>query len=345
MVTSTALFDYPLPPERIAQHSVEPRDTARMLVLDRDSGARRHLQVFDLPRMLRPGDLLVFNNTKVFKARLLATVRGVGQELFLLRCLGGDGATSTWEALMKKSRRCAVGESFLVGTLSVMTRSKEDTTGVMTLVFDASQEEVLAYCDREGSIPIPGYVKAGPAELSEYQTVYADAVGSVAAPTAGFHFTKRLLDELDAMGVERAFVTLHVGIGTFQPVRTETLEEHEMHREWVDLSEETVQAILRAKQEGRRVIAVGTTTVRVLEGVTKQQGALQAFSGDVNLFIKPGFSFEVIDGLLTNFHLPKSTLLALVSAFGGYEYVRAAYEEAIEKEYRFYSFGDAMLIL
>ena len=345
MSTSINLFDYELPKERIAQHSVEPRDTAKLLVLERGFGSIEHKTVRDLPSCLRAGDLLVFNNTKVFKARLTAELRGRMHELFLLRCLESETNASRWEALIKGARRFHVGDTFLIGTFLARLCARDEKSGSAEMVIEANMLDVLAYCDRHGHIPIPLYVDKEPETLDAYQTAYAKVTGSVAAPTAGFHFTPRLLRELETSGVEQVFVTLHVGIGTFQPVRTDTLEEHEMHREWVEISKETVEAIARAKAEGRRVIAVGTTTVRTLEGVCALRGTIEPYAGDINLFIKPGFQFHMIDGLLTNFHLPKSTLLVLVSAFAGREAVRSAYQEAIKNEYRFYSFGDAMLIL
>lgn len=345
MSTPIDLFDYDLPPESIAQTSVEPRDAARLLKMDRSSGKREHLSVRDLPDLLEPGDLLVFNNTKVFKARLEAKLRDHSYELFLLRCLESGSASSRWKTLIKRARRFHLGEDFLLGELSArVVEGFKDETGAVEIEIEASQSRVLEHCEAHGRIPIPTYVEQEPDELEDYQTVYAKVTGSVAAPTAGFHFTDRLLNELKAKGVRVAFVTLHVGLGTFQPVKTETLEEHQMHSEWVEIPEETVNAIYETQDAGKRIVAVGTTTVRTLEGIAAK-GSLETYAGDVNLFITPGFEFKVVDALITNFHLPKSTLLALASAFAGRENILAAYKEAVEKGYRFYSFGDAMLLL
>jgi len=365
--TPISLFDYHLPPEQIAQFSVSPRDSSRMLVLDRASGERMHKVFWEIVDELVAGDVLVMNNTKVFKARLSGTVsvpgKKIGLEVFLLR---GEG--TRWSAMVRPGKKVALGDWIdLRGMVAVVVEKRDD--GVVTLEMNATVDEVIAFADAHGEIPVPPYVDKAPAKLDEYQTVYAKTVGSVAAPTAGFHFTDALIATLKAKGVQFEFVTLHVGIGTFRPVKTETLEEHVMHAEFVSIDAETAGRINAAKREGRRIVAVGTTTVRVLEGVasslrgvstTKQsldeiasvcgprndRDVLPAdgFSADVNLFITPGFEFKVIDALITNFHLPKSTLLVLVSAFAGRENVVAAYEEAVRLGYRFFSFGDAMFI-
>lgn len=340
----TDLFDYHLPPELIAQRSVEPRDHSRLMVVDRRTGAWEHKRFFEIASELRAGDVLVLNETKVFRARLKGDV-----EVFLLRAREGN----RWETLVRPGRRVKEGQAVAFGELigQVVEKSPD---GVVLVEFDRPPGEVIAFADAHGEIPIPPYVKQQPETLDQYQTIYARTTGSVAAPTAGFHFTGRLMDELKAKGVQIEFVTLHVGIGTFRPVKTETLEEHEMHSEFVTLDAGTAQRINQAKHEGRRVIAVGTTTVRTLEGVAalcpadsrppQGEGALCAYSGDVNVFIKPGFAFNVVDGLITNFHLPKSTLLVLVSALAGREHILCAYQEAVRERYRFFSFGDAMFI-
>ena len=340
----TDLFDYHLPPELIAQRSVEPRDHSRLMVVDRRTGAWEHKRFFEIASELRAGDVLVLNETKVFRARLKGDV-----EVFLLRAREGN----RWETLVRPGRRVKEGQAVAFGELigQVVEKSPD---GVVLVEFDRPAGEVIAFADAHGEIPIPPYVKQQPETLDQYQTIYARTTGSVAAPTAGFHFTGRLMDELKAKGVQIEFVTLHVGIGTFRPVKTETLEEHEMHSEFVTLDAGTAQRINQAKHEGRRVIAVGTTTVRTLEGVAalcpadsrppQGEGALCAYSGDVNVFIKPGFAFNVVDGLITNFHLPKSTLLVLVSALAGREHILCAYQEAVRERYRFFSFGDAMFI-
>ena len=342
----TTEFDYRLPEALIAQHSVEPRDQSRLLVLDRATGEYAHTKFYHIVDELRCGDLLVFNDTKVFRARLHATaISAAGAEVkievFLLRTT----TEKTWEVLLRPGRKVSVGQMIRLGNEisgEIMERHQD---GTALVTFDCSSEHMLDYANQYGEIPIPPYVKTQPESLEQYQTVYARETGSVAAPTAGFHFTQRVLDALQEKGVEIAYVTLHVGIGTFRPMKTETIEEHEMHSETVVVSEATASRIQKAKQEGRRVIAVGTTTVRTLEGVAKQcQGTVCPFTGDVNLFIKPGFTFQVIDGLITNFHLPKSTLLVLVCAFAGRESVLRAYKEAVDQSYRFFSFGDAMFI-
>lgn len=358
MTSLVSLFDYELPSELIAQHSVEPRDNSRLMILDRQMGTLEHKHFYDIVDELRSGDVLVMNNTKVFRARLEATVQPVSLraqrsnpsiELFLLRSRGG-----AWEALVKPGRHVHVGDTIRLGDFGGRVLSKTD---VVLIQFDLSDRSLIEYANTHGQIPIPPYVHELPEKLEQYQTVYARETGSVAAPTAGFHFTTELLEKIRAKGVEIYYVTLHVGLGTFRPMKSETLEMHEMHSEFVTINSSTAVAINQAKQEGRRVIAVGTTTVRTLEGVaamlkkidpgTKNSTSslpIGGFSGDVNLFITPGFDFRVVDALITNFHLPKSTLLVLVSAFAGREPVFAAYSEAIRERYRFFSFGDAMFI-
>ena len=366
MSTSIDLFDYNLPTDRIAQSPVEPRDHCKLMVMDRQTGKLQHQVFYQIIDELRSGDVLVMNDSKVFKARLHGAVGadpGIGPvvrpvELFLLRgdtppVMEGKGEEkSRWQVLLKPGKKVSVGNVINVGELSAVVLEKRED-GVAVLQFDRSKEEVIAYANDYGSIPLPPYIhqieKHG--ELShpttdqqdvlfdQYQTIYAREVGSVAAPTAGLHFTPELLDAIRAKGVEVCFVTLHVGLGTFRPVKTVTLEEHQMHAEFVEITERTSQAIKLAKQEGRRVIAVGTTTVRALEG-----SGGEPYATDLNIFITPGFKFQVVDAMITNFHLPKSTLIVMISAFAGRENVMQAYQEAIESNYRFYSFGDAMFI-
>lgn len=361
MPTLTSDFDYHLPPELIAQHSVEPRDHSRLMLVDRPStssgSATRlafkvmHKQFYQILDELHAGDVLVMNDTKVFRARLRAKVNGKPVELFLLRPQG-----DTWDVLVKPGRHVSVGDVVHVGDFTGTVMSKST---VVSVQFDLPSEDLMEYANAHGEIPVPPYVHEVPAILEDYQTVYAREVGSVAAPTAGFHFTQELLSKIHDKGIEIHYVTLHVGLGTFRPMKSETIEEHEMHAECVSISPETAQAINRAKQEGRRVIAVGTTTVRTLEGVARQNVTkflicekklphsilpYVGFSSDLNLFITPGFAFKVVDALITNFHLPKSTLLVLVSAFAGRDRILAAYKEAIREQYRFFSFGDAMFI-
>lgn len=326
----TSDFDYVLPPERIAQTPAEPRDSSRLLVLDRRTGEMTHRRFFEIGEFLRPGDLLVVNESKVFKARL----RAGDAEIFLLRSEG-----SHWIALAKPGRKMKSGMTltFSDGTECRVVEKRDD--GTIAIDFGMTPEDVLAWTDRIGEIPLPPYIKPPVVPLAKgdvYQTVYAKTVGSVAAPTAGFHFTPELIEKLKSKGIRFATVTLHVGLGTFRPIKTETLKEHEMHEEWVDVPDETLATIEDAKKRGGRVIAVGTTTVRALESGVRH--------GFTSIFITPGYQFKIIDALITNFHLQKSTLLVLLSAFAGRDLVLKAYSEAIENGYRFYSFGDAMFI-
>ncbi|MBI5654966.1 tRNA preQ1(34) S-adenosylmethionine ribosyltransferase-isomerase QueA [Candidatus Uhrbacteria bacterium] len=334
----TSDFDYNLPPESIAQEPVRPRDSSKLLVLDRQTGTIEHRIFSDISGYLKPGDLLVVNRSKVFKARLVSTD---GIEIFLLRPEGGN-----WLALAKPGRKLKIGTeiSFSDGTVCRVTDKKDD--GTVALEFGRPAEDVLEITERIGQVPTPPYVGKRVTNDSDYQTIYAKEVGSVAAPTAGFHFTPELIEKLKSQGIKFAEVILHVGLGTFRPVKTETLEEHEMHEEWLDIPAETHQAIAETKDGGGRVMAVGTTTVRALESGIDH--------GFTKIFITPGYKFKTVDGLITNFHLPKSTLVVLVSAFVGEHHpdsdwgrqtVLKAYSEAISKGYRFYSFGDAMLII
>ncbi|MEK7508893.1 MAG: tRNA preQ1(34) S-adenosylmethionine ribosyltransferase-isomerase QueA [Patescibacteria group bacterium] len=339
-------FDYQLPKELIAQKPIHPRDHSRLLVLNRRTGAVKHRHFYDLPKFLKRDDLLVFNNTKVFKARLFGRIRNYESgirgevEIFLLRPID----KYNWEVLAKPGKKLKEGGviSFGRGLICQVKKKKEE--GVVIVKFNQPKEKVLIMADKIGHVPVPPYIAREPKKLADYQTIYAKNTGSVAAPTAGFHFTPRLFRELKKKGVRFAFVTLHVGLGTFRPVKTERVEEHEMHSEWVEIDKETAEMIKQAKKAGRRVIAVGTTTARVLEGVVKA-GKLQSHKGDINIFIYPGYKFKIIDGLITNFHLPKSTLLMLVSAFVGREKILRAYQTAVKKKYRFFSFGDAMLVV
>jgi S-adenosylmethionine:tRNA ribosyltransferase-isomerase len=334
----TADFDYHLPPDRIAQRSVEPRDHARLLCLGRKDGTLRDAHIFDLPSILEPGDLLVFNNSKVFKARLSASLGARPFEVFLLR----PAEHTAWEALVKPGRKLRVGDrlSFVEGVTATLLAKTDD--GTARLEFHLPPADVFAFAERHGQIPSPPYVEQI-SDASAYQTTFAKTVGSVAAPTAGFHFTPNLLATLADRGVDTAFVTLHVGLGTFRPMKTETIEEHVMHSEWAQVPQETVDAIARAKARGNRVVVVGTTALRALESAARS-GALAPFQGFTDIFITPGYTFRVADALLTNFHLPKSTLLVLVSAFADRVSILNAYQHAIDHGYRFYSFGDAMLI-
>ncbi|MCE9586377.1 tRNA preQ1(34) S-adenosylmethionine ribosyltransferase-isomerase QueA [Candidatus Uhrbacteria bacterium] len=343
----TSLFDYPLPPDRIAQKSMEPREAAKLLVLGRKTGAVDDKKVGDLPTLLRKGDLLIFNDSKVFKARLKAVIYGMHTreagkevEIFLLR---PDG--DVWIAMARPGKKLHTGcrVMFEDGSKARVLGKRED--GTIDIDFGIHPDRVFELADQYGIVPVPPYVEPTSENTSAYQTAYAKHVGSVAAPTAGFHFTNALLDELKNNGIEQAFVTLHVGLGTFRPMKSETLGEHVMHEEWAHVPKETILMVQKAKQEGRRVIVVGTTAMRAVESWAEKSKNQEEWSGFTNLFITPGFEFKVADGLITNFHLPKSTLIVLVSSFAGREQVMNAYKHAIENDYRFYSFGDAMLIV
>lgn len=331
MGTSIDLFDYELPPEFIAQKPAEPRDSSKLMLFDRATGQVEHTVFSRIVDELKAGDVLVFNVSKVFRARL----KDGAFEVFVLKVRDGE-----IEALVKPGKKVK-GELTVFGRTFMLKEKTAD--GVFTFFTGMTSAEMFTFCDAHGEVPTPPYV-AGIDDEKKYQTVYAKDVGSVAAPTAGFHFTPELLEKIRAKGVQIEEVILHVGIGTFRPVQTATLEEHAMHSEWVSVSGEVVDRLRTAKAEGRRVIAVGTTTVRVLEGVAENFGELRPYEGELNVFITPGFAFKVIDALITNFHLPKSTLLVLISAFAGRERVLAAYEEAKKAEYRFFSFGDAMFL-
>ncbi len=353
MKTPVSFFDYHLPPEQIAQHSLEPRDHSRLLVLDRQTGETMHRHFYDIVDVLQAGDVLVFNVSKVFRARLpigdfermdLTRQNRTQGELFVLKI-----RSNVIEALLRPGKKYPIGSEITIGD-HIFTVEKKDPDGVCILRTNLSVEEMFAVCEKYGKIPTPPYIEEKIGQDEQYQTVYAKETGSVAAPTAGFHFTPQLLKKLKNKGIQMEEVILHVGIGTFRPVQVEHIEDHVMHEEWVELKADAAGRIMQAKREGRRVIAVGTTTTRVLEGIavgTSQAGGghlLMAYTGPLNIFITPGFSFRVIDGLITNFHLPKSTLLMLVSAFAGRGHVLAAYDEAVDKGYRFFSFGDAMFI-
>ena len=346
----TGDFDYFLPEERIAQTPAEPRDASRLLVLDRNrsDGRLEHRTFRDLTGYLRPGDLMVFNRSRVIPARLYGTEAhsGARVEILLVRRL----EPGIWQALGRPGRRLRAGTQVLVeahdGSASAQVEILASLENGLRLV-RVSDDSAL---DGLGELPLPPYIKETPDDPNRYQTVYADAPGSVAAPTAGLHFTESLLDLIRSKGVETAWVTLHVGLDTFRPVHDENIAEHKIHTEWFELPGETATVINETRRRGNRIIAVGTTTVRTLEHVARDAHAdgapeIQASTGDADLFILPGHRFRLVDSMVTNFHLPRSTLLMLVSAFAGRERILAAYEEAVRREYRFYSFGDAMLLL
>lgn len=332
-------FDYPLPPERIAQQPLADRSASRLLLLEGDQLEDRLFR--DLPALIEPGDLFVFNDTRVIHARLLGTKRDTGGRIEVLV----ERAIGTHEALaqVRASKSPAAGTVLHLADafdVTVVGRVGE----FFHLRFPAD-EDLFALLERHGKLPLPPYIEraADDADESRYQTVYAREPGSVAAPTAGLHFDESMLAQLRERGANVAYITLHVGAGTFQPVRVDDLGEHRMHRERYVIPRDTVEAIRRTKAAGKRVIAVGTTSLRALEGAA-QDGPLAAGSSDTGLFILPGFRFQVVDALITNFHLPKSTLLMLVSAFSSMDTIRRAYAHAISAEYRFFSYGDAMFI-
>lgn len=335
-------FYYELPPERIAQTPLAQRDASRMMVVSRIDGAIRHQSFRDLPDFLQPGDCLILNDTRVLPARLYGKREDTGAvvEFLLLKNLGND----RWEVLCGPGKKARAGHRFTFGgglLAAEVERVQADGNRVARFTYDGDFFAVLAQI---GEMPLPHYITETLAEPERYQTVYAREQGSAAAPTAGLHFTPQLLENLRSQGVGIGYVTLHVGLGTFRPVKTETIEEHHMHTEQYTLPQATVDLIAKTKQRGGRVIAVGTTCCRTLESVART-GELTAGAGETDIFMYPGFPFRCIDGLLTNFHLPESTLIMLVSAFLGHKETMEAYRVAVEEKYRFYSFGDCMLIV
>nr|WP_321466311.1 tRNA preQ1(34) S-adenosylmethionine ribosyltransferase-isomerase QueA [uncultured Desulfobulbus sp.] len=354
-------YDYELPPERIAQAPEKQRDQSKLLVLEADRAAPEHRQFADITEYLRPADLLVVNSTKVFPARLLGHKESGGKaELFLLhfpREVAGQNTGSSWQeatatALVKSSKRPKIGSSLFFGDHlraridGINGEGKVDVTLQYQTGDDESLEDILQH---HGQVPLPPYISrpqgSSPDDIDRYQTRYAKQTGSVAAPTAGLHFSDGLLAQIRAKGVRIASVVLHVGYGTFAPVRTSDIREHRIHREWVELTATTAELINQTKAEGGRIWAVGTTTVRTLEFAAAENGMVRPMTGECDLFIYPGYSFQVVDNLITNFHLPKSSLLFLVSALAGRERILAAYQEAIALGYRFFSYGDAMALL
>ena len=335
-------FWYNLPEELIAQTPLEKRDTSRLMVLDRTSGEVQHKHFYDMIDSVNPGDCLVLNDSRVLPARLLGKrPTGGAVELLLLRDLG-DG---TWECLAKPGKKCTQGQEVIFGNgeLKATVESvQEDGNRIVKFHYEGIFLEVL---ERLGKMPLPPYIKAELQDQERYQTVYSKEVGSAAAPTAGLHFTNALLDELRKKGVNVAFVTLHVGLGTFRPVKAENILEHHMHAELCMISQETADLLNTTRKNGGRIICVGTTSCRTLESLVNDDGTFEAKSKWTEIFIYPGYQFKAMDGLITNFHLPESTLVMLVSAFAGRENVLSAYAEAVEQKYRFFSFGDAMMIL
>lgn len=342
-------FDYFLPYELIAQKPILPRDHCRLMVLLRKEKKILHKPFFyQIVDFFKKGDVLVLNNTKVFKARIFGFLDFFGKNASRVEILFLKPVDDFWEVLGKPGKKLKIGRKIFFDSKiagEVIGRQNEK----FLLKINLPPEKVIKWLDKKGQTPTPPYIEKSKIPLNLYQTTYAQKVGSVAAPTAGLHFTKKLLKTLKKKGVQIVFITLHVGYGTFKPIKSKFIEEHKMEEEFVEISKRAAFLINQAKKEKRRVFAVGTTVVRALEGVAltskESPGLLSPFRGLVNLFIYPGFKFKVIDGLITNFHLPKSTLLLLVSAFAGINLIKKAYQEAIRQKYRFYSFGDAMLIL
>ncbi len=335
-------FFFDLPEELIAQTPLEKRDASRMLHLDKKTGAIEHRHFYDLPEYLREGDCLVLNDTRVLPARLLGCRKtGGGVELVLLRDLG----EGRWECLSRPGRKTKPGTelSFGEGELAATVEAvSEGGNRIVQFHYDGIFLEIL---ERLGRMPLPPYIKAELQDAERYQTVYSRELGSAAAPTAGLHFTPELLDRIRAKGVKVCTITLHVGLGTFRPVKEEEIEDHEMHKEFCVVTQETADAVNETRRNGGRVIAVGTTSCRTLESFAAEDGSLKAASGWTGIFIYPGYRFRCVDALVTNFHLPESTLIMLVSALAGRENILHAYHVAVEERYRFFSFGDSMLIL
>ncbi|MFC2004881.1 tRNA preQ1(34) S-adenosylmethionine ribosyltransferase-isomerase QueA [Chloroflexota bacterium] len=346
----TSDFDYSLPPELIAQTPIEPRTDSRLMVLDRSDGLIKHQRFFEIVEYLREGDVLVFNNSLVIPARLSGqrAESGGKLEILLLRRL----EPNIWETLVRPARRVRIGTSIEIAGDSSTVDKQGSTVTAEAVGLGEGGTRVIRFSDETllpelGEIPLPPYIHAPLKDPERYQTVYASIAGSVAAPTAGLHFTPELIDKIKARGIRCLFTTLHVGLDTFWPVRENNPLEHKIHREYGVISQEVAVELSQARIEGRRIICVGTTAVRLVEAVAQASSAvdIKPFEGWVDLFIVPGYRFRVVDALITNFHLPRSTLLMLVTAFAGRYAIKQAYKEAIASEYRFYSFGDAMLIL
>ncbi len=339
MKTSDFYFD--LPPELIAQTPLERRDASRLLALDKMTGETRHLHFYDLPSLLRPGDCLVLNDSRVLPARLIGKRAGGGACEVLLLIDPGD---KVWECLVRPGKKLRIGAKVTFGDGEMAAEVVGEGADGNRLVRFDYEGIFLETLERLGRMPLPPYIKAELEDGERYQTVYSKVVGSAAAPTAGLHFTQPLLEQIRAMGVKVCYVTLHVGLGTFRPVKAENLDEHEMHAEYCVIPQETADVVNETKRQGGRVICVGTTSCRTIESWAAEDGTLTASAGWTKIFIYPGYRFKVLDGLITNFHLPESTLIMLVSALAGREHVLSAYEQAVGERYRFFSFGDAMFI-
>lgn len=337
----TSDFNFELPEELIAQTPLERRDSSRLLTLDKNTGAVGHHHFYDLPDFLRPGDCLVLNDSRVLPARLIGHRPTGGTCEVLLLVDRGEGC---WECLVRPGKKLRTGAQIIFGQgqlTATIERELEDGKRLVQFNYQGIFLEIL---EELGKMPLPPYIKAELENQERYQTVYSKVVGSAAAPTAGLHFTPELLDNIQEMGVKVCYVTLHVGLGTFRPVKAEDIRDHEMHSEFCMISQETADIINETKRNGGRVICVGTTSCRTIESFAAEDGTMTQRSGWTNIFIYPGYRFKVLDALVTNFHLPQSTLIMLVSALAGREHVLNAYQEAVKEKYRFFSFGDAMFI-
>lgn len=339
---TTKDFYYDLPPELIAQHPLKDRAGSRLLVLDKETGKIEHKNFRNIIEYLNPGDCLVMNNTRVIPARLYGVKEDTGGKIEFLLLKRID--LNTWNVILKPGKRARTGARFVFGDglLKVeVIEVRPDGNRIVRFEYDGVWEELL---DKLGEMPLPPYIKEKLEDKERYQTVYSKIEGSAAAPTAGLHFTNELLEDIKDKGVKTAYLTLHVGLGTFRPVSVENVEEHVMHTEHYEVSQEAADIINETRKSGGRIIAVGTTSVRTLETVAEDNGTMKAEIGDTSIFIYPGYKFKVTDSIITNFHLPESTLLMLVSAFAGKENIFEAYEQAVKEKYRFFSFGDAMLL-
>ena len=347
-------FSFELPQELIAQTPIEHREQSRLLCLDKNSGETSHRRFFELPKLLRNGDCLVLNDSRVLPARLLGSKEtGGAAEIVLLREVAQNAANPgsaigggcVWECLVRPGRKIRTGTKLLFGNRELTAIVTSETDGGNRLIKFEYDGVFLELLERLGKMPLPPYIREELKDSERYQTVYSRVSGSAAAPTAGLHFTNELLGEITARGVEVCYITLHVGLGTFRPVKADIIEDHKMHSEFFIISDETAETVNRTRNNGGRVIAVGTTSCRTLESCSDESGTVRAFSGSTDIFIYPGYRYKCIDGLVTNFHLPESTLIMLVSALAGRDNILRAYNEAIRERYRFFSFGDAMLII
>ena len=339
---TTKDFYYDLPPELIAQHPLKDRAGSRLLVLDKETGKIEHKNFRNIIEYLNPGDCLVMNNTRVIPARLYGVKEDTGGKIEFLLLKRID--LNTWNVILKPGKRARTGARFVFGDgllKAEVIEVRPDGNRIVRFEYDGVWEELL---DKLGEMPLPPYIKEKLEDKERYQTVYSKIEGSASAPTAGLHFTNELLEDIKDKGVKTAYLTLHVGLGTFRPVSVENVEEHVMHTEHYEVSQEAADIINETRKSGGRIIAVGTTSVRTLETVAEDNGTMKAEIGDTSIFIYPGYKFKVTDSIITNFHLPESTLLMLVSAFAGKENIFEAYEQAVKEKYRFFSFGDAMLL-